>query len=177
MERGLFRADLAYRLRGCLITVPALAERRDDIPLLVNHFLHLNARAFGDPMTLTGPALARLQEHDWPGNVRELKSVLERAAMLATDLSIDLPAVNGALDCGGENREGMSHDIRTCEERAELVAVLEAASWNANRAAIQWGVSRATVYRDMKRLGIAPALRGGGQRRHPRGSVEERPRL
>ena len=82
--RGLFRLDLIYRLEVVVIRVPALRRRRDDIPLLAQHFLNRFREKIGRaPQSLSPGALERLQVHDWPGNVRELKNVIERAAIFA----------------------------------------------------------------------------------------------
>jgi DNA-binding NtrC family response regulator len=82
--RGLFRIDLYHRLAGCELHLPALRERRSDIPMLAKHFLSEAAVELG-PRTLAPDALARLHAHDWPGNVRELRNVLRRAAAMADD--------------------------------------------------------------------------------------------
>ena len=86
-QTGTFRSDLYYRLAVFLIRTPALAEHEQDLPLLVDHFLHRMGRE--TPMKRVDPAaLAKLSLHDWPGNVRELEHVLERAAILAGDSSV-----------------------------------------------------------------------------------------
>jgi transcriptional regulator of aroF, aroG, tyrA and aromatic amino acid transport len=89
-----FRQDLYYRINVLPIHIPPLAERIEDIPLLVEHFLFQLASRLGKPMPeLTAPALEKLMQHDWPGNVRELKNVVERAAFLAEEDNIDVECI------------------------------------------------------------------------------------
>jgi len=82
IEAGSFREDLFYRLAVLPISLPSLAERTEDIPLLVAHFLSLNPGAGQDPIDFSHDALAAMAEHRWPGNVRELRNMVERAAIL-----------------------------------------------------------------------------------------------
>jgi two-component system response regulator PilR (NtrC family) len=85
MERGVFRTDLYYRLNVITLSLPALRERREDIPLLVEHFLEkFAAAAAAPPKTISPEALLILEAHVWPGNVRELENVIERAVILET---------------------------------------------------------------------------------------------
>ncbi len=94
-EAGRFRQDLFYRLSVFPIEIPALRKRKDDIPLLAEHFLDVSTRKIGRPKpALTLAAVQRLQQYDWPGNVRELQHVIERAVITSTKgrLNIELPA-------------------------------------------------------------------------------------
>ena len=85
MEDGRFREDLFYRLHVISIELPPLRDRREDIPLLVQHFLEKYAEENGrPPLELAPDALELLMEYDWPGNVRELENVIERAVVLST---------------------------------------------------------------------------------------------
>jgi transcriptional regulator with GAF, ATPase, and Fis domain len=93
-RNGRFRADLYYRLNVFPIDLPALRERRDDIPLLAHHFLQRAARKLGKRIERIAPdTLARLARHDWPGNIRDLQNVIDRAAILAdgAELVVDWP--------------------------------------------------------------------------------------
>ena len=86
VERGAFREDLYYRIAVFMIRIPPLRERRDDIPLLVEHFLEKFSRLYNKALTSVDPrALRRLMTLPWPGNVRQLENVLEQAAVLAED--------------------------------------------------------------------------------------------
>src|SRR5437763_43493 len=89
VRAGRFREDLYYRLRVVELAIPPLAERREDIPLLIDHFLKEAARRFGrDPKPLTGEALRACVGHEWRGNVRELRSAVEQALLLAPGAEI-----------------------------------------------------------------------------------------
>ena len=82
IERGTFREDLWYRLNVFPITVPPLRQRKEDIPLLIEHFVSKSAKKFGKTITSISPRTMRnLQEHSWPGNIRELANVIERAVI------------------------------------------------------------------------------------------------
>lgn len=94
-EAGRFRQDLFYRLSVFPIEVPALRKRKDDIPILAEHFLEISSRRIGRPKpTLTLATVNRLQQYDWPGNVRELQHVMERAVITSTRgrLNVELPS-------------------------------------------------------------------------------------
>jgi transcriptional regulator with GAF, ATPase, and Fis domain len=94
-EAGRFRQDLFYRLSVFPVEVPALRKRKEDIPLLADHFLEVSSRKVGRPRpTLTLAAVQRLQQYDWPGNVRELQHVIERAVITSSGgrLNIELPS-------------------------------------------------------------------------------------
>jgi PAS domain S-box-containing protein len=92
IEAGRFRSDLFYRLNVYPITVPSLRDRRDDIPLLVNHFVHRIGRALGKTVAeVPASVLRQLTEYDWPGNVRELQNVLERAVIVSSGDRLWLP--------------------------------------------------------------------------------------
>ncbi|TMA52624.1 MAG: sigma-54-dependent Fis family transcriptional regulator, partial [Deltaproteobacteria bacterium] len=91
VEHGRFREDLFYRLQVIPIVMPALRERRSDIPLLVRHFLEKhNRKRAGRPARLSEEAMVHLWEHDWPGNVRELENLLERLVILTEDGMIEV---------------------------------------------------------------------------------------
>ncbi|WP_454763918.1 sigma 54-interacting transcriptional regulator [Cupriavidus campinensis] len=113
--RGLFRQDLFYRLNVIPIQLPSLVERREDIPVLVLHFLNHTNQAHQRNVNLTPAAIARLQQYDWPGNIRELSNLVERMVLLAdrpileqADIERYLPrgdisgAKEGALQYGAE---------------------------------------------------------------------------
>src|SRR5262249_14383803 len=94
MEQGRFREDLFYRLHVISIQLPPLRDRKDDIPLLVQHFLHKYGEENRKPnLELTSQALDLLTEYDWPGNVRELENVIERAVVLATGMRIGVDSI------------------------------------------------------------------------------------
>jgi DNA-binding NtrC family response regulator len=158
VSRGLFRADLAHRLSGVVLAIPALRERSEDIPLLVRHFV---ARAAHDRIvSVSDSAIEMLMLRDWPGNVRELRQVVETAVAFAAS-ALDAAAISAALahrSRAGPTSGGVqagNHNLFMA--RRELLAALERASWATDAVAETLGVHRATVYRRMKRLGIEGA--------------------
>jgi DNA-binding NtrC family response regulator len=142
VKAGTFREDLYYRLNVIEVTLPALADRRDDVLPLADHFLAGRA-------TLGEAALDLLLMHPWPGNVRELKNVIERAALLARDGAITpellgLPAPSSA---SARNLDEPSREV--------VVAALAQADGVVSRAAAALGLSRQALYRRMERYGLA----------------------
>jgi len=153
ISEGHFREDLYYRLNVIALTLPPLRERKEDIPLLVEHFLEYLAVETGKRLEgVSADALDLLMAHDWPGNVRELRNVLERGVVLAkgplieaTDL--DLPQVvgNAEDDTPGSLRE---------MERRHILKVLEDLEWNISRSAQVLGIDRVTLYNKIKKYGL-----------------------
>lgn len=155
--RGAVRLDFAQRVGAVTVDVPALSERVDDIPLLVRHFLDGIGCA---DVRLAPGALDALAAHSWPGNVRELKHVVEWAAAFS-DGVLPLEAVRRALEQRASLGRARALDAELLE-RQRLRELLQAQSWNTELVAKELGVHRATLYRRMKRLGLAtplPAMR------------------
>ncbi|MGH7319468.1 MAG: sigma-54-dependent transcriptional regulator [Candidatus Rokuibacteriota bacterium] len=159
MHAGTLREDLYYRLNVVQITVPPLRDRRDDIPLLVDHFIRTYTAEFHKPVTgVAPPALAVLQAYAWPGNVRELQNVIERAVALAggptiglKDLPLDL-LLPGSLDRSVEPlplKEARDHF-----ERELIVRVLDRVQWNYAQAARILGLPSGTLRGRLTLLGI-----------------------
>jgi DNA-binding NtrC family response regulator len=156
-QQGSFRKDLLFRLRGALVRVPALATHAEDIPQLARFFLAECANGRG-PLQLTKEALSTLQAYSWPGNVRQLRFAIEYAVTMAAGEWIgndDLVSALGHVDARAELADG----VVNCT-RGRLIALLERVGWDTNEAARIEGVHRATLYRRMHRLGIAPLRRG-----------------
>jgi DNA-binding NtrC family response regulator len=154
-----FRSDLYYRLNVFTIPLPALKDRAEDIPLLVNHFLQMGQRG---PRSITPDALDALTRYAWPGNVRELANVIERAKILADGPSItrrDLPsgivqsitATHATCECGSAK----SPDHLESLERLHIERMLQAEHGNKARAARALGISRRRLYRLLEKYGIA----------------------
>ena len=141
-----FRTDLAHRVGGIVVYVPPLADRLDDVPLLVSAFLRQIGSAH---LGITSQALRLLCEHDWPGNVRELKQVVQWAAALA-DTALDAGVVATALSHRSHSPDTNNRVV----ERRLLCDTLERAGWNTELAARELGIHRATIYRRMKRLQV-----------------------
>lgn len=149
---GSFRADLAHRLSGVVLTVPALRERAEDIPTLVRHFASEDGQG---NIAFTAGAVRLLQTQDWPGNVRELRHVIERAIAFSGGTTIqrgDMLAVIGHRSAAGFDATRGNY---LSTERERLLDVLEAFAWDTASAAAQLDVHRATLYRWMQRLDIA----------------------
>jgi DNA-binding NtrC family response regulator len=152
-----FRQDLFYRLSVIVIRVPALRDRRADIPLLTMQFLRGACSRSGRHVELPPVVITALSAYDWPGNVRELENTIERLVLFSrgsmADVA-DLPAaVRGAAP---GKRETMFSDLPTLDEleRRYLVHVIEAVGGNRTRAAEVMGIDRRTLYRMAERFGI-----------------------
>jgi DNA-binding NtrC family response regulator len=166
VSAGRFREDLFYRLKVVTLELPPLRERREDIPLLVDHLVRLAARAAGKAVTgVSEAALALLQAYHWPGNVRELAHVLERGVALAQhdvltaeDLPLELHHPRAPAP------SAVPADRPTLEQlkRRYVRAVIEESDGNVSRAAAVLGVDRRSLYRMLQRYGMTP--RGGSAR-------------
>jgi transcriptional regulator with AAA-type ATPase domain/tetratricopeptide (TPR) repeat protein len=166
-QQGRFRPDLYHRLAVVTLALPPLRTRGRDVLVLAEEFLARVCEDYGlPPRGLTPDAQAALLGYAWPGNVRELANVLERAALLSDEITLDavhlgLPAAPPA-DAG---RVGIESSDAEPERRA-LLDVLTATGWNFTRAATQLGLPRNTLRYRAERLGLtpeAPARRRGGR--------------
>jgi DNA-binding NtrC family response regulator len=160
---GRFRQDLYYRVNVINLELPALRDRRSDIPLLAQAFLNQLREDTNRPVTgYADEAMAALEAYSWPGNVRELQNVVERAVLLGKGELItpaDLPR-----EIAGATTVRASHaGHRTLKEALEgperqiILEVLESNGWNRNATADALGVNRTTLYKKMKRLGLEDA--------------------
>ena len=161
MQQGRFREDLYYRLAVILVDLPSLRERRDDIPLLVRHFL---LRHGGEQLTLDPVALRRLCDYDWPGNVRELENAVERMVLLrrgdtigVTDLPPKIVGTAGNGNNSGAGRVLNLPDDGYSLEAIEKEAVLEALARchnNQTKAAAFLRIPRHTLLYRMEKFGL-----------------------
>ena len=147
-----FREDLYYRLNVVPIAVPPLRERRDDIPLLVDHFLAKYAREFNrDVHGVSADALEVLVRYDWPGNVREMENIIQRSVVLAGGPVLqlqDLPLDLALPETGAWYGEDTGLPLRVAREQFErqyVLRVLERVGWNQSRAARVLGLHRNTL--------------------------------
>ncbi len=165
VEDGSFREDLYYRLKVIPVSLPALRERRSDIPLLAHHFLDNMARTRkGRSIDISKEAMKALMNYDWPGNVRELENIIERVVILAEGDRItldDLPEkIAQGLALGLDNgglipEEGLSLSNAVNEyERQLIIHALEKADWVKNRAAKLLKMNRTTLVEKIKKQGI-----------------------
>jgi DNA-binding NtrC family response regulator len=146
-----FRDDLFYRLNVVTIVTPPLRERREDIPLLAEHFLAKHGRFLGKPeLSLSAEAGQLLNEYQWPGNVRELENVMERAIILADDvvLPAHLPQNLRGGATGQEAEAEEALELREVERR-HILQVLAACHGNKAKAARLLGIGPRTLYRKL----------------------------
>ncbi|MDA9533553.1 MULTISPECIES: sigma 54-interacting transcriptional regulator [unclassified Bradyrhizobium] len=168
VQRGRFREDLYFRLNVFPIETVPLRERREDIPLLAQHFLTREGKALKSNLRLSEGDARRLTRYDWPGNVRELQNVIERAAILSQNgrLRIDLPDGSGAQVLSGAARPKadarpavMTSSEMRDHERANILAALDACAgkvFGPGGAAEMLDVKPTTLASRIKALGIAP---------------------
>jgi DNA-binding NtrC family response regulator len=149
IEDRLFRPDLYYRLNVFRIEIPPLRERREDIPLLVDHFVRKFSLSMNKRIQRIVPeVIDLLQQQDWPGNVRELENAVERAMVVAQEPELR------EHDFLLKPRTG-SEEPRTLEEaeRLHILRVLEQCGWNQTRAAEVLGIDRVTLHNKLKKYG------------------------
>jgi formate hydrogenlyase transcriptional activator len=153
MAEKRFRPDLYYRLNVFPIHIPPLRERREDIPLLVQHFMQKYARRMGKRIeTVTAATMLKLMRWHWPGNVRELENLVERSVILTSGstLAVSLPdKMNGAIDAAAV--------VGNHEEQERILSALKEAKGQVSGptgAALRLGVKRSTLLDRMKKLGI-----------------------
>jgi two-component system nitrogen regulation response regulator NtrX len=162
---GRFREDLYYRLNVVPIHVPPLRERREDIPLLIGHFIGLLSGPAGlAPRAMGDDAVARLQQLDWPGNVRELRNTIERLLILSSGPRIAADDVDRLVGRRADTSEGglgslldvpTFEDFKHAAERAYLLAKLRAFDWNVSETARALDMPRSNLYKKIERYGLS----------------------
>jgi len=164
---GRFREDLYYRLNVVPMTVPPLRERREDIPMLVEHFLQRLAQESGlPPRQVDDAAMDRLAALEWPGNVRELRNTVERLLILAAGPRIqrsDVDRLVGARAGDASSEAGLGtfehfatyEEFKLAAERAFLEAKLKAHDWNVAETARAIDMPRSNLYKKLERHGLA----------------------
>jgi two-component system response regulator GlrR len=155
---GEFREDLYYRLNVVKLYIPALAERREDIPLLANHFLSRLAERYRKTRLALAPeAMQLLVSASWPGNVRQLLNVIEQAVALAPTEVIPESLVRQALDAGDTGLTPLD-EARKAFERDYLVRILKITGGNVTKAARLAGRNRTEFYRLLERHVLEPGM-------------------
>jgi formate hydrogenlyase transcriptional activator len=162
-----FRTDLYYRLNVFPVRVPALRERREDIPLLVRHFVQqFSSRMNRNIDTIPSETMSTLVRYDWPGNIRELQNVIERAVISSRqrflkvpleDLRARVPAAEASNGNGASEDAGKMRGVLEDTERTQILGALKQARWvvaGPNGAAALLGMKRSTLQAHMQRLGI-----------------------
>jgi two-component system, NtrC family, response regulator AtoC len=160
-REGTFRKDLYFRLNVVTVHLPALRDRRSDIPMLVHHFLDRYAR--GENLHVTPGAMKSLLQYDWPGNIRELENCVARAVTLGDRLIIDVgdlpPAIRmdqaSASAISTVDSASLSTTALAEMERMTILRVFEQANGDKALAGRMLGISRATLYRKLKRYNIS----------------------
>jgi len=165
IQERRFREDLYYRLNVIPIEMPPLRDRREDIPLLVSHFLESIARERGHaPQALSDDALRVLCDHDWPGNVRQLENVIEQVSVLCSEPEIRVEHLPASVRRPKDpppfrgpdiSAEGLDlTEVLEGVQRSLIVQALELTHNNKNRAAQLLGLNRTTLLGHMKKLGL-----------------------
>ncbi|MBA2965276.1 MULTISPECIES: sigma 54-interacting transcriptional regulator [Ramlibacter] len=175
MASGQFRQDLYYRLNVVTITLPSLGERREDIPLLANHFLHRLAAKYGRRLSGFAPeALRALAAAPWPGNVRQLYNVVEQVCAISTTALVPLALVQRALRVSTVEVQTYA-DAKRRFEREYLVGLLKLTDGNVSDAARLAGRNRTEFYRLLQKNELTPGLfKGDGAAPSPDGDSAER---
>jgi two-component system nitrogen regulation response regulator NtrX len=161
VEQGAFREDLYFRLSVIPVRVPALRERTEDIPPLVEHFARqFNADNNFRPKTFTPPTMEALKRHPWRGNVRELRNTIERLMIMVEGEQIRPEALSDVLLRPGEGLAAPEaaatlRDFKEGAERAFLVSKLQENKWNISATATAIGTPRSNLYKKLEQYGIS----------------------
>jgi transcriptional regulator with PAS, ATPase and Fis domain len=167
-KAGTFRKDLYFRLNVVTVHLPSLRDRRTDIPMLVHWFL--DRYASGEQIEIKQAAMKCLLEYEWPGNVRELENCIERAVALGNHESIDVEDLPPGLQAvalppsdGGETTVSGSYTSTDLEdiERVTIQRVFDQVHGDKELAGKMLGISRATLYRKIKRYNIQVKAHAG----------------
>jgi two-component system response regulator HydG len=161
VAQGTFRKDLYFRLNVVNLRIPPLRERKQDIPLLVGHFMERLQRATGVERSMSDEALRLMLAHDWPGNVRELENCLERASTLSSgpviqvsDLPTEVQNASAAPAAGAGANGHRITSIAELEKQAILNAIVQM-NGDKMAAARSLGIGKTTLYRKLKEYGVA----------------------
>lgn len=152
---GSFRQDLLYRINTVEIHMPALRERRDDIPMLANHFLQSYAQRYRKNISsISDQALEKLKRYPWPGNIREMQHAIERAVIMTDDVELqeaDFFFNKNIAVAGQSSNETLNLDE---VEKSAIKKAMELHHGNISKAADELGLTRASLYRRMEKYGL-----------------------
>lgn len=175
MQDGRFREDLFYRLNVVNVSIPPLRERREEIPLLCEHFLRKHNRKYNSGLLTVPPdVLNHMLAYDWPGNIRELENVIKRLAILGNEqqivdeltlkietrrktekIALDASQVEVATDDGGGmSLKNMSRNLTSTAEKEVILRALQQTQWNRKQAATMLNVSYKTLLNKIRKLDI-----------------------
>lgn len=171
-SKGFFREDLYYRVNVVRVELPPLRRRKEDIPLLVEHFVERFNRLHGKSIEgIEAEALSLLMAHNWPGNVRELENVIERSFIMCSEGFIGIRHLPDELKTHGASA-GMGSDVRSFHDLIDTQSIrtaLERNDYNRLAAAKELGIHKTTLFRKMKKLGIVlPELDGRSRKKQIR---------
>jgi transcriptional regulator with PAS, ATPase and Fis domain len=166
-----FREDLYYRLNVISINVPPLRKRKDDIPLLANHFLHLYSKENHKKLrSISGDTMDILVNYNWPGNIRELENIIERAVILDTDGLIEnndlpellvkniVPLAGASADIDNGSATSLKDALKE-PEKVYILQIMKEVGWNKKKAAKKLGVNRTTLYNKLKKYNLLSELK------------------
>ncbi len=168
-RRGNFREDLYYRVNVVRVELPPLRSRREDIPILVEHFIdRYNRLQHKSIRAITGEALSLLMAHHWPGNIRELENVIERSFILCDKPRIGIVHLPEELTAHGKPKT-VSASMRSARDLLDAQAIrsaLERNGYNRLAAARELGIHKSTIFRKIKKLGINLPKKDGRSRQN-----------
>ena len=151
VQNGAFREDLFYRINVIAFEMPPLRKRKEDIPLLAEHFRYRFTQETNKEIdSISRAALDELMTYDWPGNVRELENAIERAVVVGKGRQIAAEALPISSRPGVQPSGGSLQDV----EKSHILSILEQTGWNIKRSAQILGIDRSTLYNKMKRYQI-----------------------
>lgn len=164
VEEGTFRKDLYYRLNPIVINIPALRDRKDDIPYLVQHYAEKFSKENSKPqIEVTRKIIAALQSHSWPGNVRELEHLIESATLLSESGEFPRELLPQEVRIGKElvnlDKYGKLREVLDWVEKKKIVQALERNRWNQVKAADELGLNEASLRRRIKKHRIKKTAR------------------
>lgn len=158
VEKRNFREDLYYRLNVIAISIPPLRERKEDIPLFLEHFVDLCSHKFDKKITgISKEGIDLLMLHDYPGNVRELENIMERAVILTENKIIQKDILQQAI--GKQLSPDVDDDFRLKNiEKNHIIKILDAVNNNRTKAATLLGIDRKTLYQKIRRYGLSQSV-------------------
>jgi DNA-binding NtrC family response regulator len=159
VAEGKFRRDLYYRLNVLTLRIPALRERKHDIPLLVHFFLERMAQTTGVRRNVSDDALKELSQFDWPGNVRELENCIERACTMSSGPVLhtaDLPTIVQDAKRNSASQNGFASNVIPIAEleKQAILGTIEKLNGDKLLAAKLLGIGKTTLYRKLKEYGF-----------------------
>jgi transcriptional regulator with PAS, ATPase and Fis domain len=156
VDEGRFREDLFYRLNIFTIKLPALRERKKDIPLLANHFLRIfSAKLNGNVTTMSKEFMDNLVSHEWKGNIRELKNIMERAVILASGPELTLASLPMDFQTSPKEGQALSAFELSSMEKLHIQRVLNYTQGNKMAAARLLNIGLTTLYRKIEEYKLA----------------------